>query len=165
MTTARPFGLGDAVLFLAILAAAAGGRAGYLAFGCDYARQAGPVAVQGEPAELRTLVSSVKDRGVLASQAPFAGTEEPTAHAAPAYPWLIGLLARLPVDLDATVRWTQCGLGSLTAALYFLFARRAFGSRLGIGAGLGEPFAVCSWGLSPAWPPRCTPSGCSTPPS
>jgi hypothetical protein len=141
MTTLRPFGLGDAVLFLAILAAAAGARAGYLAFACDNARQAGPVVVQGEPADLRTLVANVRDRGVLASQAPFAGTEEPTAHAAPAYPWLVGLLARLPVDLDATVRWTQCGLGSLTAALYFLFARRAFRSLL-VGSLAGLAAAV-----------------------
>jgi hypothetical protein len=146
MTTVRPFGLGDAVLFLLVLAAAAGVRAGYLAFGCDSARQGGPILVQGEAPELRALVTSVKERGLFASQAPFAATEEPTAHTAPGYPWLVGLLARLPVDLDPTVRWIQSGLGSLTAGLYFLFARRAFRSLLvGFLAGLAAavyPFWV-----------------------
>ena len=55
---------------------------------------------------------------------------EDTAHASPGYPWLLGLLGRvLPGDrLDLYVRWGQCGLGALTAGLYFLFARRAFRS-------------------------------------
>ena len=33
-------------------------------------------------------------------------------------------------DLEPLVRWIQCGLGILTAGLYFLFARRTFNSRL-----------------------------------
>jgi hypothetical protein len=141
MTTLRPFGLGDAVLFLAILVVAAGARAGYLAFGCDYARQPGPVQVQGEDPAQKALIANVKERNSFVSQAPFASTEEPTAHTAPAYPWLVGLLARLPVDLEPTVRWIQCGLGALTAGLYFLFARRAFRSLL-VGSLAGLAAAV-----------------------
>jgi 4-amino-4-deoxy-L-arabinose transferase-like glycosyltransferase len=141
MTTLRPFGLGDAVLFLAILVVATGARAGYLAFGCDYAHQPGPVQVQGEDPGQKALIASVKERNSFVSQAPFASTEEPTAHTAPAYPWLVGLLARLPVDLEPTVRWIQCGLGALTAGLYFLFARRAFRSSL-VGSLAGLAAAV-----------------------
>ena len=38
-------------------------------------------------------------------------------------------LELFPIDLspvDRVVRWIQCGLGTLTAAFYFLFALRAF---------------------------------------
>ena len=130
MTDARPFGLADVVLFLAVLLAAAGARAGYLVACDDRGRAAAPVRVQGEAAERDSLVAGLRDRGTFATRAPFADAEEETAHVAPGYPWLLGLLARLPVDQAATARWIQCGLGALTAGLYFLFARRAFRSRL-----------------------------------
>jgi hypothetical protein len=130
MTAARQFGIADALLFLLVLAAAAGTRAGYLHYCADDARRPGPLQVQGESAdELEVLTSNVKDHTWFGGFAPFGRAEEQTAHVAPGYPWLLGLLARLPVDLGATVRWGQCGLGALTAALYFLFARRAFASR------------------------------------
>ncbi|HVS37150.1 MAG TPA: hypothetical protein VMS17_16430, partial [Gemmataceae bacterium] len=44
---------------------------------------------------------------------------------------LLGLLGRAVADeqqRELIVRWSQCGLGALTAGLYFLFARRAFRS-------------------------------------
>ncbi len=130
MTDVRPFSLVDVVLFLAVLVAAAGARAGYLVEFDDRGRAPAPVLLQGEAAERDSLVAGLRDRGAFAARAPFAAAEEETAHTAPGYPWLLGLLARLPVDQAATVRWIQCGLGALTAGLYFLFARRAFRSLL-----------------------------------
>ena len=42
-------------------------------------------------------------------------------------------MARLPVDFDPAVRWGQCGLGALTAGVYFLFARlQLIGTALGM---------------------------------
>src|SRR5262249_47406431 len=57
-----------------------------------------------------------------------AEKEETTAHVAPGYPWLVSLLARWDVPLEASVRWGQAALGTLTAALYMVFARRVFHS-------------------------------------
>src|SRR5262249_23740918 len=64
--------------------------------------------------------------------APFADKEELTAHTSPGYPWLVGELKRLlPADAptDPYVRWLQCILGTLTAGLYYLVARRVFPGR------------------------------------
>jgi hypothetical protein len=97
------------------------------------------------------LIESVKSPGenlrAFTSRAPLSAGAEPTAHASPGYPWAVGLLARFvdAGDLDRTVRWGQCGLGALTAGLYFLFARRAFRSRLV--AGLTGLFCA----LHPFW--------------
>ena len=57
------------------------------------------------------------------------------------------MLARcVPTDqFDPIVRWIQCGLGGLTAGLYYLFARRAFRS-LGVGVVAGM---LCA--LHPFW--------------
>jgi hypothetical protein len=134
MTDMRRFGVADWALLLLVVAAAAGARAGYLASCADNGRSAGPLAVEGPPdrAELDELARSVKENSAFASRAPLADRPEETAHASPGYPWLVGLLARAvdPASLDSTVRWVQCGLGALTAGLYFLFARRAFRSLL-----------------------------------
>jgi hypothetical protein len=130
MAALRRFSLGDVLLLLAILAVAAGVRAGYLAFAADYAHSSGPVQVQGEDEGLKALVANLKEHQWFGALVPFAGVEEQTAHVAPGYPWLLGLAARLPIDLEPAVRWAQCGLGALTAGLYFLFARRAFRSLL-----------------------------------
>jgi 4-amino-4-deoxy-L-arabinose transferase-like glycosyltransferase len=148
MAALRRFSAGDALPLLAILAVAAGLRAGYLAFAADHGRSAGPVQVQGEDEGLKALVANLKDHHWFGDLAPFADVEEQTAHVAPGYPWLLGLAARLPVDLDPAVRWAQCGLGALTAGLYFLFARRAFrslsvGTLTGFAAAL-YPFWVVS---------------------
>jgi 4-amino-4-deoxy-L-arabinose transferase-like glycosyltransferase len=99
------------------------------------------------PTELDNLAANVAGRGEFSGRAPLAEQEEPTAHVAPGYPWLLGTIAEWKEDetlirlvparpadakeFDATdwiMRWLQCVLGSLTAALYFLFARRAFRS-------------------------------------
>jgi hypothetical protein len=125
--------------FLLILAAAAGARVWYLSTWADNARTDGLAQVQdalpvltGPPpgTELNALIENWKEHRWFGSRAPFAGAEEQTAHASPGYPWLLAELTRIPAEPEPLVRWIQCGLGALTAALYFLFARRAFGSRL-----------------------------------
>ena len=147
--TPRRFGFVDFLLLVVVLAAAAGTRAGYLISCADGGRTAGPLLVQDplpplpglpsgtemlgrkEPTELDALVHNVKEHRWFGSLAPFADKEEATAHVAPGYPWLVGQLARFqePDAADRIVRCIQVGLGTLTAVLYFLFARRAFHSR------------------------------------
>src|SRR5262249_9499493 len=91
------------------------------------------------PAEQDALIHNLEERSWFGCRAPLAAKEEETAHTAPGYPWLVASLVRV-VELatrDRTVRWLQCGLGTGTAGLYFLFARRAFRSRaVGTLAGL-----------------------------
>jgi 4-amino-4-deoxy-L-arabinose transferase-like glycosyltransferase len=155
MADMRRFGPADLLLLLIVLAAAAGARAGYLMQCADNGNRDGPLRVQEAPApapgqdrdELKTLIDNVKEDFAFVSSAPFASEPEVTAHVAPGYPYLLGLLAQqLPADQFAfTVRWVQVGLGSLTAVFYYLFARRAFRSLLaGTLAGL---FAA----LHPFW--------------
>jgi hypothetical protein len=131
MTQERRFGAADLLLVVLVVAVAAGARAGYLWSCADSGRTGGPLRVQDRPAELDALVRNLKETGRFSGPAPFAAGEEVTAHVAPGYPFLLSLLARLvdPAALDSTVRWVQCGLGALTAGLYFLFARRVFGNR------------------------------------
>lgn len=149
MADTRRFGLVDFLLLFLVLAVAAGARAGYLATCADMGRSPGPLLVQDprpplaglpagekllgkeQPTELDALIHNVKEHQWFGSLAPFAAQEEQTAHVAPGYPWLVGMLARVVAaeDLDRLVRWIQCGIGTLTAGLYFLFARRAFQSR------------------------------------
>ena len=83
------------------------------------------------PSELDALVDNLTEHHWFGSLAPFTATEEQTAHVSPGYPWLLAWVSRLtgPAGLDYAMRWTQCGLGTLTAGLYFLFARRAFRHR------------------------------------
>jgi hypothetical protein len=133
MTPIRRFGAVDFVLFLYVVLLAAGVRAGYLMLTCANGRAAGPLVVQdpGDETDLRALAHSVRDSNSFASAAPLSSGPEQTAHASPGYPWLLGLLGRVVPDddrLNMILRWTQCGLGGLTAGLYFLFARRAFRS-------------------------------------
>ncbi len=125
------FGMLDVGLFLFILAAATGIRAGYLHACAANAHSPGPLQVQGDRSdEDKALVANLMKSWSFKAEAPFAASEEETAHASPGYPWLLAVLGLLAPDADATARWVQCGLGSLTAALYFLFARRAFRSSL-----------------------------------
>lgn len=141
------FGLTDLVLLLLILAVAVGVRVGYLIGLADGARNDGPLKVQaaaqgrtalppgttrnGEPpTECAELVHNLKTNGRFDSRAPFAEREERTAHTAPGYPYLLSLLGRVVASPDTAARWLQCGLGALTAVLYFLFALRTFRSRL-----------------------------------
>lgn len=157
MAEMRRFGLADFVLLLLVLAVGAGARAGYLMTCADNGNTDGPLTVQDTPvptpgqtgaSEVKTLIANVqKNNFSLSSEAPFSQGEETTAHVAPGYPYLVGLLGHaVPEDkLEFTVRWIQVGLGGLTAAFYYLFARRAFRSLMvGLVAGL---FAA----LHPFW--------------
>ncbi|HKI33973.1 MAG TPA: hypothetical protein VKA46_19125, partial [Gemmataceae bacterium] len=128
MTEPRRWRPIDLSLLLFILAVAAGARGWYLLDCADGGRASGPIRVQDpSPKEREALVRNLKDNGTFSGPTPLATEEERTAHVAPGYPWLLSL-ARLSSESDRTVRWVQVGLGALTAGLYFLFARRAFGS-------------------------------------
>jgi 4-amino-4-deoxy-L-arabinose transferase-like glycosyltransferase len=159
------FSLWDLLLFVVILALAAGVRSGYLLSCADAGRAPGPLRVQAEPPPLRgippgtkildkenptdfdLLVHNLKESNWFGSLAPLAPKEEQTAHTSPGYPWLISAVARVlpPEQRDFAVRWLQCLLGTLTAGFYFLFARRAFQSRTI--AGLAGLFTA----LHPFW--------------
>jgi 4-amino-4-deoxy-L-arabinose transferase-like glycosyltransferase len=130
MALIRRFGATDLILLLLVLAVAGGARAGYLAAYADGGRNDGPLRVQEPRPELPALVDNVRTGDSFSTRAPFAPGEEQTAHLSPGYPYLLAYLARVVGTdrLDSTVRWIQCGLGALTAGLYYLFARRAFRS-------------------------------------
>jgi hypothetical protein len=151
MSELRRFDGGDLILFLVVLAVAAGARIWYLMACADNAHNSGPLQVQDaspllaelpagtelhgrdKPTEQDALIHNLKEHHWFGSLAPLASAEEKTAHVSPGYPWLLAWLEQAPLDLspmDRTVRWIQCGLGALTAGLYFLFAFQAFGSRL-----------------------------------
>jgi 4-amino-4-deoxy-L-arabinose transferase-like glycosyltransferase len=141
MSENPPFRLIDLALLLLVLAVAAGARGWYLMECADSGRNSGPLRVQDATpaAERDALVRNLKDGGSFSGLAPLAAKEdkeEPTAHVAPGYPWLLAVAHYGPVlsgyapEPDRAVRWAQAGLGALAAGLYFLFARRAFGSRL-----------------------------------
>lgn len=137
MAEMRRFGFLDFLLLLLVFAAAAGARAGYLVTCADGGKSNGPLRVQepspANPAgqsEQQALIDNVRDGFWFGSEAPFSEGEETTAHVAPGYPYLVGLLAQqVSADqLGLIIRWTQVGLGAFAAAFYFLFARRAFRS-------------------------------------
>lgn len=155
MAELRRFGSLDFLALVLVLATAGGLRVGYLMVCADQARSPGVLRVQepsnlgpqSSPSEIEELIASVRD-GSLRAKAPFAKDIERTAHVSPGYPYLVGLLART-VEADQLyplVRWIQAALGGLTAALYFLFARRAFRhTGVGLLAGLLvalNPFAI-----------------------
>lgn len=150
MADMRRFGLLDALLLLLVFVAAAGARASYLMQCAENGQKAGPLRVQDPwpimpgyvppegmrggktPSELDVLIHNVQKDLRFHAKAPFASSEEPTAHVAPGYPYLVGLLGQQVPEgqLDYFVRWIQVGLGTFTAGFYFLFARRAFRSLL-----------------------------------
>jgi 4-amino-4-deoxy-L-arabinose transferase-like glycosyltransferase len=147
MAEVRRLTLTDGLLLAAVVALAGGTRAGYLLSCADSARNAGPLRVETAPPELDTLVSNLTTDWRFASRTPFGDEEQETAHVSPGYPWLMALVGRAvdPAALASTMRWLQCGLGALTAGLYFLFARRTFQSlTVGVLAGL-----LCA--LYPFW--------------
>jgi 4-amino-4-deoxy-L-arabinose transferase-like glycosyltransferase len=131
MTEPRPFRLIDVSLVLLILAVAAGARCWYLSECADSGRNSGPIRVQDpSPGEDRgPLLRSLRESGSFAGPAPLGENAQATAHVAPGYPWLLAMAGQL-AEPEQAVRWGQVALGALTAALYYLFARRAFGSRL-----------------------------------
>lgn len=135
----------DLFLLLFILALAGGFRALYVSVTTEDGAAAPLLVVQGpaarpaypagtelrgrtEPDELDALVHNLTEHRWFGSLSPLADREERTAHVAPGYPWLLGRLARWVDEPEMWMRWAQCLLGSLTAGLYFLFARRAFGN-------------------------------------
>jgi hypothetical protein len=121
------FGLADLVQLLVVLAAAGGARWWYLSDKVDNARAEAPVQVQSDDdTELMELVENLHRHGSFRSAAPLAKDSELTAHISPGYPYLLSLAADWTDDWQALVRWVQLGLGTATAGLYFLFARRAF---------------------------------------
>jgi 4-amino-4-deoxy-L-arabinose transferase-like glycosyltransferase len=145
----------DLLLALVVLLTAAGIRVSYVWFLAERGHDSGPFQVQDprptlkglpeggvtltgtQPNELDALAYQLKEKQRFSAQAPFASEVEPTAHTTPGYPSLLCLVEMLgeKANLDrdamaASVRWLQCGLGSLTALLYFFFARRAFRSLL-----------------------------------
>jgi 4-amino-4-deoxy-L-arabinose transferase-like glycosyltransferase len=144
----------DLLLLAIVLAVAGGGRAWFLTECADNGKTPGPLEVQGpspvpghaadvkfrnhqKPTELDALIDNLTEHKWFGSLAPLAEQEERTAHRAPGYPWLVALAARWLGNADQAVRWAQCLLGTLTAACYFLFARRAFRSTvIGFLAGL-----------------------------
>lgn len=130
MVEMRRFTLMDGLLLIAILAIAAGTRAGYLISCADYARNAGPLRVETPLPELESLVRNLKTKQRFALTSPSNGEETDTAAISPGYPILMAGVNYLVDDaaLPSTMRWIQCGLGALTSGLYFLFARRAFRS-------------------------------------
>ena len=125
MTEPHRLGAGGYLALLVVLALAAGARGWYVGAVADHGNGAGPVAVQGEP--------GVADSDAGSGQEIATGTGR-------LYPWLLGRLTEACGDAAVArqaARWIQCGLGALTAVLYFLFASRAFQSRLvGVLAGL-----------------------------
>ncbi len=150
MLVPRRFGWVDAVVLLAVLAAAAATRLGYLSLACQQATNDGPFQVQADRhAERDALVDQFKEKRLFIVRAPLAEAPEPTAHRAVGYPWLLGLLESQWADRGTAqqlVRWVQAGLGILTAGLYLLIARRAFHS-LVVGALTGlfaaaDPFWI-----------------------
>src|SRR6476659_5661456 len=123
--TDRRFVFADVVLLLLVLLTAAGTRAGYLWSCANRGQNAGPLQVQdgsplltslpsgtemnghAPPSEVDALASNLKEHNWFGSLAPLAREEERTAHTAPGYPYLVSLIARLPVDREFAVRWLQ----------------------------------------------------------
>ncbi|HEY7308587.1 MAG TPA: glycosyltransferase family 39 protein [Gemmataceae bacterium] len=130
MAEVRRLTLTDGLLLAAVVLVAAGTRAGYLMSCANYGRGDGPLRVETAPPELDALVGNLATNWRFASPTPFGDQEQETAHVSPGYPWLMALVGQAvdPAVLSSTMRWLQCGLGALTAGLYFLFARRVFQS-------------------------------------
>ncbi len=83
------------------------------------------------PTQLDNLVAKVSEQHEFACLAPLSDKDGPTAHTAPGFPWLHGMLVAYFVDsADSILRWLNCALGGLTIVCYFLFAWRVFHSTL-----------------------------------
>jgi hypothetical protein len=149
------FGFREALLLAVVLTIAGAARVGYLLTAASDVQKPAPFQVQDAETEITLvrggtagtpptdrdlLVDNLQQYNWYGTLAPLADREEPTAHISPGYPWLVAILSRWidhPERTTLTIHWIQCVLGTLTAALYFLFARAAFGSSLvGLLAGL-----------------------------
>jgi hypothetical protein len=134
------FGVTTLLGLLLVVATAAAVRAGYLVAATDSGALRSALVVQAphaEATEQDKLVQSLVNQHGFKGAAPLSDGEEVTAHIAPGYPWLVSFMARFTDNPAQAMRWLQCVLGTLTAACYFLFARRAFFSNgIGFVAGL-----------------------------
>ncbi len=129
----RRLGIIECLWLLGVVVVAMAARVWYLNEWTDGGRSAGPLQVQGAPppSDLKAILAHLTEDHWFASRAPLATEEETTAHVSPGYPYLMAWMDRAPTNLgtlDRTMRWFQCLLGTLTALLYALLARRAFGS-------------------------------------
>jgi hypothetical protein len=102
MTEPRPLRPLDLAFLLLILAVGVAARGWYLQECADGGHNSGPLQVQD--------------------------TSDPKAEPIHGYRWLLAQSQQF-TDHERIVRWTQVGLGALTGALWFLFARRAFRSQ------------------------------------
>jgi hypothetical protein len=144
MADVRRFGALDTILLVVIVLGAAALRFGYVNSFANSPSSDGIYAVQDDrKAEVRSLVDGLREGRGFVAKAPLANQEEPTAHTAIGYPWLVSRIrgSWLGTEPEQLVRWIQCGLGALTAGFYFLFARRAFHSLL-VGTLTGVACAV-----------------------
>ncbi len=125
----RHFGMADLFLLLLVLAVALGVRCWYVWEWADRGSTGAPVTIQGsQHKELAQLLQHLRDEQRFLGPAPFAATDQPTAFDAPGYASLAYVVASVPGEgWEARLRWTQAGLGALTAVCYFGFAWFAFG--------------------------------------
>lgn len=132
---------------LLVLAVAGGARAWYIWAGTNSGAAPAPLEVQGQyplldypsgwKPEPAMLVENLTTYQWFGSLAPLTEREEKTAHRAPGYFWVSGMVSRWLDEPHVILRWSQAALGALTAACYFFFARRAFRSlAVGFLAGL-----------------------------
>lgn len=130
MLEMRRFTWTEALLLAVIVLLAAGTRAGYLITCTDSGRTGGPLLVESLSPQLDVLVKNLKTKYRFAVPSSADGEDKDIASLSPGYPVLAAVVASLVEDAawPSAMRWLQCGLGALTAGLYFLFARRAFRS-------------------------------------
>lgn len=143
MNDAPRFGLADWLCLILVVSCAAGARACYVS-ACSANGNLYPACVvQGQglsrtlpgdtgPArtEIEDLARNVPEERWFGGLTPLCDHREETAHVAPGYPWLLGMLGRFHDRPALLVRWAQCGLGALAVLCCFLFARRVFASLL-----------------------------------
>jgi 4-amino-4-deoxy-L-arabinose transferase-like glycosyltransferase len=112
---------------IVVLVAAFGARSWYLIEYADSGKKEPVLRVQEDrPEKLSDELQILSFRKDFHSEAPWSNGTERTAHTAPGYLYFVYGLQQFPLDLDQTVRWTQCVLGALTALFYYLLARNIF---------------------------------------
>ncbi len=137
-----PLGATGWLGLLVVIVLAAGARFGFLAGCCDGGASGSRLIVQGDgprpdfpqgtelrgqsvPTDFGNIVHNLREHSWFGSLAPLADKEEQTAHVAPGYYWLASFFAS-----ETDLRRLQAGLGLLTVACLFFFARLAFASNI-----------------------------------
>src|SRR5438552_432031 len=121
MTRTDRFGTADLILVFLCLNLACAARFGYLAMYADWGRATPPLVVGNEPAELPDLIKHWTEENIFACRAPLAEGVERTAHAGPAYSWLVAKLrGYLPDPPERSLRFVQAVLGAFAAMFYYL---------------------------------------------